>query len=298
MIANQETLKAFYAIELGAVSILEEIACLKVPPTLLKMVSRHLLDEHRHADMLYGRFNAGHFNVGPHMEKLKAVRDAMNPDPTSIADLYSVLQILEEEGSATYGSVAEAFQIEDPDSAEIFRRIEADEVVHIAYCKAVDSRLGTESSRAKREQMRKAYAAMNNEAATLKMVDGLSKADGPPVECYSREKHWEMIKAWGIHTDPDSLGNGLVIADQCCGFVDRIGSTNVAYFYGAGVNPDLSAMERIVALIRLRDAIVASARAAGFTRGVTSTNNLAVERGWNDLLGWTRDGGYVIGGRI
>jgi hypothetical protein len=306
--ARDQVLLAFDATETGAVYALEQIKdeMSHVPKSVYELIDKHLADEKKHSGMVKDRMTAlGIDPAGaqPYINRLVDLDKRLNPQ--GWVERYALIQILEEQVAQQYGLISDALWETDKISAELFASFAADERAHIGYCKAIDKLYGTAESREKLRVMRTIYQKdfdlnlIEAETAAQKFATDLgSTPSDRPLEVYERAKHFNMICGWGVPLDPAALGSGLVISGVCCAFVDRIGDTSVGYFYGMRANPELDTMERVTAFLRLRKAILQAAKDAGLTRGVTSTASLFVERGWNDVLGWERNGEYVLTGLL
>lgn len=243
-------------------NILEDLSDQRI----LKMATRHRDDEIKHEAMLAGRLKAyGVTDVPERTDKFAALVDMWREmNPQNSADKYSVLRVVEENDAPDFSRLSSAVRPYDPESADVFSEIAADEANHLRYCDAALRALG---GRPRLREYREIYHHR--------------------IELYDRQKHFAEISSWGEPLDPDAIGTGLVIPGRCCGFVGVVGGTRTAYFYGLRANPAIGRIARGLSILRLARRILADVKQAGLTRCVTSTANPVVERFWVERAGLT-----------
>lgn len=288
--AGREILLTHIATTEGAaVLVLDDILRDLQDPRLIKMALRHRSDEVRHASMLNDRLEQ--LGVKPDQSKMNASLARLEAlwatlQPSTPAEKYAVLQVIEEQDAPLFGVLADAMRPHDPASAAVFERMGKDERSHVRYCHVAARELEADPATLER------YRAVND--ASRKPI-GFEL----PIEFYDHDRHFAMLQAWSPEAlDPASFGSGLVIPGLACGFVDGIGDTKTCYFYGLKTNPGLPMVARGKAILRLAARILQAARDAGYTAGVTSTANSVVERFWVERLGFKRNGESVLTGAI
>jgi rubrerythrin len=259
--------------ETASIPMLTQIASELVDPQLQKMAAKHLADEMRHETVLRERFLA--MGLPPPKVDANAVLAElyreMNPQTT--AEKYMVVQVLEERAARTYPLIAKAFRPYDPASADVFEGIAADEARHVRFCEAVTRRIG--------------HVDSDETLARYRRAESRLQRIEEPVVVYEHSRHFEMMQSWaGEKLNPEGFGSGLVIPGQCCGFVDGIGTTRTAFFYGLRANPQMPLVARGKAILRLADRVISAARNAGYTSGVTSTSNDVVAKFWVSRMGF------------
>ena len=255
------------------------------------MAQKHREDEVHHASMVVSRL--AELGLSPKtadgeasFARLWNLYTTLNP--VTVAEKYLLIQVVEEQDVPLFEVVAEAMRPHDPVTAGIFDRMCRDEKAHVRYCAVIQRELGDADSAAKLALYRLAAETFHGHGLTQK----------PEVEVYKAAQHFAMIEAWGSPLDPASLGSGLVIPGLCCGFVDGIGQTRTAYFYGLRANPAVPMVARGKAILRLAPRIIQAARDSGFTAAVTSTANGVVQRFWVEKLGFARNGESVLTGAL
>jgi rubrerythrin len=275
--------------ESAAVLVLDDILRDLQDPRLIKMALRHRADEVRHAAMLSDRLDqlgikADHSKMNSSLARLEALWATLQP--STPAEKYAVLQVIEEQDAPLFGVLADAMRPHDPATAAVFERMGKDERSHVRYCHVAARELKANPATLQR------YRAINE--ASRKPI-GFEL----PIEFYDHRRHFAMIQAWSSEQlDPTAFGSGLVVPGLACGFVDGVGSTSVAYFYGLKTNPHVPMVARGKAILRLATRILQAARDAGYTSGVTSTANSVVERFWVERLKFKRNGESVLTGAL
>jgi hypothetical protein len=270
--------------ENAAVLVLDEVLKDLKDPKLIKMAKKHRADEVRHATMLSMRMDQlgipkNEEQANASLRRLGRLYETLNPQ--TIAEKYAVIQIIEEQDAPLFEELADAIRPHDLRTAEIFARMAVDEASHIHYCRVITKDIPRGTLERYRE-VNKALLLHPNE-----------------VEVYSQDLHFGMIQSWTENRlDVTQFGNGLIIPGLCCGFVDGIGATKTAYFYGLKTNPAATLVARGRAILRLAPRIIQAARDAGYTSAVTSTSNSVVERFWVEKLGFVRNGESVLMGAL
>ncbi len=118
---------------------------------LHKLVARHAADEERHAELLNARALATGLprpTVPDGLKILRRLDEALGggffakPIQTDedVMRAYLLLQVIEERAVTQFPLFKEALRELDPESAEVFEQIEADEVRHLKYCQAIARR--------------------------------------------------------------------------------------------------------------------------------------------------------------
>lgn len=131
----------------GEAALFDEAAEIVDDPRFAKMIRRHQEDEIRHGQRFRAALRKQGVDLGPvpeDVQVLKHIDDALggflSRPLTTIDDVrraYLVLQAVEERAVAQFGLYGPLFQSIDPEIAEIFREVTADEVRHLRYCKAI-----------------------------------------------------------------------------------------------------------------------------------------------------------------
>jgi hypothetical protein len=285
--------------ESAAVLVLDEILRDLNNPRLRKMATKHRADEVNHAGMLTERLRD--LGIEQDMSKKNASLARLEQlwatlNPSTVAEKYAVLQVIEEQDAPLFGVLAAALLPYDPLTAEVFTRMGKDEQTHVRYCHVAARELGGGTSAATIERYREINELLRTPIG-VQVPEPMPEPD--PIEVYSHERHLEMIQAWAPEIlDPFAFGNGLIIPGLACGFVDGIGATRTAYFHGLRANPAAPMLARGKAILRLAPRILQAARDAGYTTGVTSTANSVVERFWVERIGLRRNGESVLTGAI
>jgi rubrerythrin len=119
-------------------------------PQLQKMVARHAADEERHARILTERAKAQGLPIPQIDEDLKLLHQLdkalggffFKPIETDedVMRMYLLLQVIEERAITQFAMFQEGLREVDPESADVFETIEADEERHLKYCHAIARR--------------------------------------------------------------------------------------------------------------------------------------------------------------
>ena len=254
---------------------------------LSKAAIKHRADEIRHEVIVRKRL--AELGLMPaDVTPLKNAADRLYTKlgPRTVAEKYGVLQVLEEYAVDHYTEIANAFRPDDLETAEMFDGIVRDEASHLRYCAAVGAKLGGKEHIQTMDRYRRTYLESINDPLF----------PDPAVEVFDKAKHFAMWESWGEKADPSACGAGLIIPGFCGGFIDQIGTTSNVYLHGLRTNPAKPLSDKIRTMVTMREAMIAAVKGAGFTRGFMTTNNMVIERGFSERLGWTRNGEYIIAG--
>ncbi len=134
----------------GENRVFEQLLARIDDPDLQKFVRKHQADEVRHAEMFYSCVRRTGFEpkpVPPELQLIsridKAVGGFLNRAIETDLDVmraYLVLQVIEERALSEFSIFEAAFRPIDPETAEVFVAIGADEERHLKYCHAVARR--------------------------------------------------------------------------------------------------------------------------------------------------------------
>jgi rubrerythrin len=266
--------------ERDAVALLDSIIPDLLDERLRKIATKHRDDEQRHVDMLRALLPVD----APPVIKSRTIECYGAMAPQTVAQKYATILVAEERAARNYPSIAQSLEdARAPREAACFRRMAKDEAHHMRFCRVV---LGTLNETGMEETL-----ARYREIA--RMLE-----DPCEPQLYNHADHFEMISRWGEPLDAEALGAGLIIPNLCVGFVDGIGHTKTAFFYGLRANPQFPMVTRGKAILRLADSVLRAARAAGYTRGVTTTANTVVERYWVERLGFRKSSEILIQGDL
>lgn len=245
---------------------------------LRRMAAAHMVDEFHHFQRLRGCLTEF---VDVESSMVGDLFDEIRPE--TLSEKYFVLMLLEERGRTEYANFADAIRPHDERTARILDSIGKDEERHIRICETISERLG---GRLTEEKIR-----------LYKEVEEYMAREGDQqVVVYEPEAHFSEISSWDVPLIPELLGSGLVIPGICCGFVDGIGSTKTAFFYGLRANPELPTIARSRSILKLGARLIEAAKSAGFVRGLTATSHEGVEHFWMARRGFKRDGTNVLMG--
>lgn len=131
----------------GEASIFDQALSWVTDPKLQKIIDHHRRDEIRHGQILRARRDATGAVVGPVPDHLKILdridaklggffeRPIQNDE--GVLTAYLVLLVIEERAVTQFGMFIDAFAAIDPETADTFRSIAADEERHLKYCRAI-----------------------------------------------------------------------------------------------------------------------------------------------------------------
>ena len=131
----------------GEASIFDQALSWVTDPKLKRIIDHHRSDEIRHGQILRARRDATGAQVEPVPSHLKILdridaklggffeKPIQNDD--GVLTAYLVLLVIEERAVTQFGMFIDAFAPIDPETAETFRIIAADEERHLKYCRAI-----------------------------------------------------------------------------------------------------------------------------------------------------------------
>lgn len=125
--------------------IFEQLEGLVDGPRLARLVTRHREDEARHAQMFRDCLARLGLEEQPVPSELLIVRQVAGGQSFAgirltrddVVGTYALLLAIEERGVEQFPLIAEAFEPYDPQTADTYRRVAADEARHVRYCTTI-----------------------------------------------------------------------------------------------------------------------------------------------------------------
>ncbi len=131
----------------GEIELFDSILRQVDDPVLQKMVRKHQADEIRHEKLFRECYERQGVDVGKIPDELQIIDrveklsggalTAPIVDKEGVMRAYVMLQVIEERAMVQYELMEKAFRPVDPQTADVFAEIRADETRHLKYCKAI-----------------------------------------------------------------------------------------------------------------------------------------------------------------